>query len=152
MANTHPKRQQRLQEKLSGKRFQVVVGFAVVAALAVTIAVLIWNGAFNRPNYSAIRQIMLRMISQIQNMPGMDILRASSRYFLSNTAVIFASLAILGAIISKVFDKMWEYSKYFRKSWLDFIQYWGISFVALLVLAYAFGLLAERLFHITLSP
>jgi len=85
-------------------------------------------------------------------MPGMETVRASSRYFWSNTALIFASLAILGAIISKVFDKIWEYSKFFRRNWLDFIQYWGMSFIALLVFAYIFGLLAERLFHITLSP
>ncbi len=84
------------------------------------------------------------------NTPRMEPLRLFVRSLWSNTAFIFAFLAILGAAIAKVFDKMWGYSKYFRNNWVDFIQYVGLSFIALLVLAYLFGLLAERVFHITL--
>jgi hypothetical protein len=151
VAYSNPERQQEPQDEWPDKRVQVVVGL-VVAVLVVAIVVLIWKGTPSTNNPQAIREVMSRMISQIKNMPGAETMRTSLTYMWSSTALMFASLAILGVIISKVFDKMCEYGKYFRRNWLDFIQYWGASLIALLVFAYIFGLIAEHLFHIALSP
>jgi hypothetical protein len=149
MANTHSKRKQESQKKWFSDKLSVALILVGTAVFVVIVFLLLWT---RKPQTISPQETPIQMVSRVinllENTAEFKVLDVRSLW--SNTALIFAVLAIFGAAITKIFDKLWEYSKYFRRNWVDFVQYFGLSLIVLLVLAYLFGLLAERLFHITL--